>query len=68
MGNLVHQAYVEQTLWDGIFLRILVYVLASSTGIRISQSSLRRGYRDNGESWSGQAQAFDLFDFAWDAQ
>jgi hypothetical protein len=31
-----------------------------------SQSSLRRGYRDNGESWSGQAQAWiDLFDFAW---
>jgi hypothetical protein len=48
--------------------RILVYVLASSTGIRISQSSLRRGYRDNGESWSGQAQALICLTLLGDAQ
>jgi hypothetical protein len=70
-GKPVHQAYVEQTsLGWNLCSEDSGHVLASSTGIRIFSEQSSPGYRDNGESWSGQAQAwmFDLFDFVGDAQ
>ena len=71
MGELVHTAYVEQTSlgWNLLFRGFWSISWRKAQEYEFSQSPFHRGYQDNdnGECWSGRAQAwmFNLFDLAW---
>jgi hypothetical protein len=69
LGQLVYKAYVEQTSleWNLLFRGFWSISWRTAQEYEFSNSTLHRGFADNGESWAGRAQMwmFELFDLAW---
>jgi hypothetical protein len=68
LGELVHQAYVEQTSlgWNLLFRGIWTISWRTAQEYEYSHCQFTLDFQDNGASWAGRAQMlmFDLFEVA----
>jgi hypothetical protein len=68
-GQLVHQAYAEQTSlgWNLLFRGFWTFSWRTAQEYELSHCPFTPEFQDNGARWAGRAQIwmFDLFEVAW---